>query len=488
MAGAPDSAIPFFRTADYSGSENPEQLALMSGLLLYDSGEAEETFLYRCQDRYVTYNSLCGFRTVLCVADETHRSVYRTLIEDHDRRMRMVRDRTGIPLPHTPRPWFATVDPTRIEPLALPPGYSLALNQVSPTCARLAGGGLRPMGALALKWHDKAHYVWASQKAEGLPVHAATALLSMDEFAATRTWGQLCAVWSERTGRSEPEALYIKSSYDSGGNAAARVTASTFRSAAQELQTLLNRGSSIAQLHADIDIAPSLASLVFSEEHLHEFLRSQQLRHGTVNLLVQEVIESPEDGDIQGLGITCAIRSEDCVNVVAAAGQIYRDRARHHFCGSYLDGQPINARIAREVRQLCLLLAREGYRGPVNFDARRNAAGDWVFLYDCNPRLSAVYPALAARQFLRSLHWDVRNLANFGYRGEFGRTDLARILTDLDCAELLLKDNRRSGILPLPNLSRAHGLDLVAVNIPYRELAAFAARCHLASGIEFQVF
>jgi hypothetical protein len=167
---------------------------------------------------------------------------------------------------------------------------------------------------------------------------------------------------------------------------------------------------------------------------------------------------------------------------------MYRDRPRHHFCGSYIDDQSVNEQMAAQVRQLCLLLAQEGYRGPVNFDARRNALGDWVFLYDCNPRLSAVYPGLAVRKFFRSLHWEIRNLANFGYRGEFGTRDLERILTDLDCAKLLLKDGGPSGILPLPNLCRAHGLDLVAVNIPYRELRVFAARCCAASGIEFRVY
>jgi hypothetical protein len=483
------SSIPFFRSGGRVGAAGGEQLGLMSGLLLYDSGEAEQTFLYRCQDRYLTYNSICGLRTVLFVADQAHQAVYRSLIQEHDRRIRLIRERTGIPLPKTPPVWFATVDLCRLEPVTFPSSYTMALNQVSPMCSHLVGECLRPLGEIALQWHDKSHYVRAASSApQGLPLHAATALVSMDEFRTLATWQDLCSLWRERTGAPEPAALYVKSSFDSGGNAAARLSRSSFDAAMRRLQASLRCGPDLAQLRSDIGMATSLAGRSFSEKCLRGFLRDQRGRRGNVCMLVQEAIESPEDGGIHGLGITCNISPADCVEIVAAAGQLYRDPGRHHYAGSYLDDMAVGKVLTQQVQRLCSLLARDGYRGPVNFDARRGATDEWVFLYDCNPRLSAVYPALAVRQFLRSHHYEVRTLANFGYRGEFASANLDRLLSDLEAAGLLCRDARLAGILPLPNLARERGLDFFAVNIPYSELGALAARYRSASGLEFRVF
>jgi hypothetical protein len=490
LAFALTSSIPFFRASgenrDVAGREH---LGLISGFLLYDSGEAEETFLYRCQDRYVTYNSLCGLRTVLFVADEKHRNRYRQLLANHDYRTRLIRERTGIRLPCTPSPWFAALSLHRLQPVAFPASYMLALNQVSPSCALVAGEELREQGELALAWHDKSRYLQAAQAApDGLPRHATTALISTEEFSRLRSWHHLAGTWRERTGRAVPHALYVKSSCDSGGNVAVRLCPTRFDQASRQLRVSLRRGPDLAQLRADLSLPPSLANWSWSESRMHTLLRNQRTRRGAVQLLIQEAIECPEDSDIQGLGVTCHITSAHHAEIVAAAGQMYRDSDRHHFLGSYVGGLTLGPRLDRQVRALCALLGREGYRGPVNFDARRSATGEWVFLYDCNPRLSAIYPALAVREYLASKGYDVQTVANFGYRGEFAQPDLAKTLTELNRIGLLYRDDRPVGILPLPNLAREHGLDLAMVNVPYRELGAVAARCQEASGLGVHVF
>ncbi|MBZ5620334.1 MAG: hypothetical protein LAQ69_16640 [Acidobacteriia bacterium] len=485
---APASALPLFRLMAGPSPTAAAPLGIVSGLLLYDSGEAEETFLYRCQDRYLAYNSLAGIRTVLFVANEEHSLRYRHLIKRHNERIRMVSAHTGVPLPIAPEPWFAAVDLSRLDPIELPNAYTLVLNQVSPTCARLAGEQLRSMGELALRWHDKAHYFRTIERQpEGLPPHAHTALFSTSEFAAVASWRDLAALWAQRTGRPEPAALYVKSSYDSGGNASARLSSTGFEDTMGRARSL-STGPELSQLRVDIESTPSLAHMCFSDLQLAGWLRAQRRRRGQISILVQEAIEGPEDADVQGLGVTCWVESPERAEIVVAAGQLYRDTRRHHFSGSFLSDDPLPGPLAAQILRLCSMLAREGYQGPVNFDARRNAANEWVFLYDCNPRLSAVYPPLAVRAFLRSCGYDVRTIASLGYRGEFARANLEGMLLDLDAAGLLYQSRRGWGILPIPNMARDHGLDLLLLNIPVNQIGSVANRSRAVSDLDFRVY
>ena len=518
-------AIPMFHFGSRSNGSNPAAiLGLVSGLLLLDSGEVESTFLFRCQDRYLTYSALSGIRPILLVQDGQHWEHYKRLLEDLSSRLQTISQKVGISLPQMQTPLAFPIDLEALEIVDLPffrqqlydPEIqnslrlgALVFNQVSPTCARLVGQmdallskygfgfgidimELERVGTLALRWHNKAHYVRRTRHLNGqIPAHAATALLTPREFLATQSWEELCRLVRNgvkaRSGGENPAAVYVKSSLDSGGNVAARVCACNFEDEIQRLKTEVRRRvlgqdiderADLESLQRDIGIAPSLKCTPFSDKQLNKLLKAQRRRRNNIGMLVQEAVGCPASADprFEGIGVTCEV-SPDRVEILPA-GQLFADPERRHYLGSYLGPdlsvEGIPARLLDQLRNLCGLAAEEGYRGPLNFDARINADGEWIFVYDCNPRLSAIYPVIATKYWLLGQGLPVDTIVNLGYRGEYAcEAALEETLRKLDDRKWLYTRWHPRGALPLPNLARTNGLDLVLVNLNRQEIEEF---------------
>jgi hypothetical protein len=132
---------------------------------------------------------------------------------------------------------------------------------------------------------------------------------------------------------------------------------------------------------------------------------------------------------------------------------------------------------AGQMQRLCDLFAHQGWRGPLSFDARLNGEGVYELIYDCNPRLTAVFPSLAVRAGLRRQGLEAKEVLGLGYRGEFVWKDLPGRLKELASRELLYTRERQRGAVVLPNLSRRSGFDVSLVNVSVAE-----ARHMLATG------
>jgi hypothetical protein len=526
------SYIPMFNFSGYSElPSNAPKLGLVSGLLLLDSGEAENTFVFRCQDRYLMYNSLNAIRSVLLVQDEHHLQHYQELLHCHTDRLRVIGQMTGIALPPALTPLAFPLDLDTLEIVDRPffrqqlrdPGIqsslrrrSLVLNQVSPTCSRLVGQmelllsrygyglgidltELAKIGDAALRWHNKAHYFHRTRHLNGqIPAHARTVVLTPREFLKIESWELLLSrlVGNETANgkrRREQRPVYVKSSLDSGGNVAARLCASNFADETRRLRNEVTQRvlcenideyADIQSLRGEIALAPSLQGMRLTDEQLGGFLRSQRARRNNISILVQEAIErpKPEDQAFESIGITCDV-SPSGVDLLPA-GQLYRDPERRRYLGSYLgpdlSSATIPERLRDQILHLCGLAAEEGYRGPLNFDARLDSDGRWIFVYDCNPRLSAVYPPLATQLWLLRQGLPASTIVNLGYRGEYARDfALKETLRELDDLGWLYTREHPRGALPLPNLARAHGLDFVLVNLRRQEVEEFV---HLTGG------
>jgi len=525
--------IPMFRfTRDSSATTDAPPLGLVSGLLLVDSGEADNTFVLRCQDRYLTYSALSGIRPILFVINEEHWNYYRGLLQSHATRMKTISDRISIELPDILTPLVFPID---VEALTIHDGSffqeqlfdpgiegslkrgELVLNQVSPTCARLVdemntllsrygfGFGadvteLGKIGCVALRWHNKAYYIRrTSHFRQHIPTHVSTALLSAREFLDLKTWQDLRRI--ARNGHSigegdEPRAIFVKSSFDSGGNVASRICEDNFKQECGRLRAEvaqrvlgqdLDERADVESLRADIAIAPSLERTAFSGEELAGFLECQRSRRNNISILVQEAIDRPatDENSFEGVGITCDI-SADEIDFLPA-GQLYGDQDRRHYIGSYLGpeltAEDIPYTVRDQLRRLCSLAVEEGYRGPMNFDARLDSEGNWVFIYDCNPRLSAVYPPLATRRWLLEQGLTADSIVNLGYRGEYaGPRALEDLLQEFDEQGWLYTKERPRGVLPLPNLARRNGLDFVLANLERKAINEFV---EMAANLRF---
>jgi hypothetical protein len=508
------TTLPFFRFGSAAAPRaTARPLGIVSGGLLLDSGEADPTFVFRCQDRYLAYTSLLGLRTVFFVHDDAHAAHYAALIARQRERYAAVAARTGVlPDGDLIEPLYVGCDVAalRVAPLA---GFArqaralaedgtpleLCFNQIAPGTARLAAqvdallraqgvpsafdrAACDGAGALGLFFHDKAQGVALVRGAAGaaLPPHAETAILTPTEFLHLTSWAELVACYRARSGDArEPDSLYVKSSRDSGGNVAARLNAAEFArrfaALAREVERSALGGESelaerVALLRADVALAPSLRGVPVSERSLAEFARGQAARRAGMTILVQrDVAPHPADRRWGGIGLSYLIESAERALPLAVAGQVYADAERRRFLGSYLDDALATAvltpALAAQMEALCLRYAAVGYRGPINFDARLDADGRYVLIHDCNPRLSAVFPALAVRDALRAAGREPRSVLSLGYRGEFVARDAAGFLAQLDARGALYTHERARGVLVLPNLAREDGFDALLVDV-----------------------
>src|SRR5437660_6138557 len=86
--------LPLFRVA--GGASGGAPLAIISGGLILDLGEAERTFIYRCQDRFLAYSSLWKLPSVFFVAGASHEETYRAHTAIQRERFDRMRSHTGL--------------------------------------------------------------------------------------------------------------------------------------------------------------------------------------------------------------------------------------------------------------------------------------------------------------------------------------------------------------------------------------------------------
>lgn len=509
--------VPFFQTGINGRKSNAKPLGLINGLLLLDSGEVERTFIFRCQERYLTYNSLCGLRSLFFVANREHLQKYEEEIALRAAFLEEIEKTSRIPFGELPRPFFV---PCNADQLSVENQDWLAdelsrddikksieygqvfLNQISPATLNLLSQtekilcrhgfdidfdlkNLKVSGELALQFHNKTAYVeLIRQSPLDLPAHVPTALIEPDDFLALKNWAELVSLYTAQTGDAEPRSVYIKSSFDSAGNVAIRLTAGNFneKKAAfdDEIKSSItlekiDEAKQVEDLRADINIAPSLQAVSFSDGKLAEYKKLQWHERTGIKLLVQREVSSKPDTTFDSFGILCFITDRHNIEFLQSSAQLYADPQRHHFIGSYISDS-FNREIRetpmlKKLENLCRVFAEKGYRGPLGFDSRLNEEGEHILIYDANPRLTAVYPPLAVRSFLQEKGFSAENVTSLGYRGEYVYDNLTETLSHFSRHNLLYTPENRKGVILLPNLCRRNGFDITLINLSKDEIS-----------------
>jgi hypothetical protein len=174
------------------------------------------------------------------------------------------------------------------------------------------------------------------------------------------------------------------------------------------------------------------------------------------------------------VGFTYYIHDPDNIELVAMGGHLYEDSDRTAFMGSFisetLTRQAVESVGEQRLTALFRAFANQGIRGPVNLDAVRNTQGEFVFIYDCNPRLPGVFPGLVLRQALQRAGLNAESLIILGYRGRLVYPDLAAKLTHLKGLDLLYTRSRQRGVYLVPSLVRADSFDLILLNMEVAEV------------------
>ncbi|MCH9683977.1 MAG: hypothetical protein K0V04_21265, partial [Deltaproteobacteria bacterium] len=122
--------VALFQFFGTGGRHTAAPLAFLNGTLILDSGESDATFLCRCQDRYLTYACIAGWRSLMLVKNDEHRWLYDQVLPRLRHDMSLVARLTG---------WFGDVDvprplfvPHDLETLALHPDDELTRQLRSP--------------------------------------------------------------------------------------------------------------------------------------------------------------------------------------------------------------------------------------------------------------------------------------------------------------------------------------------------------------------
>jgi hypothetical protein len=502
------SPPPMFRFGTHGGAP----LAIVAGGLILDLGEAERTFVYRCQDRFLAYTSLWGLRSVLFAVSDRHVEIYRREFDVQRARYDRIRECTGLfagrPLLE---PLYVGCDIDELRLFAcsgfaaqarnLASSLDLATNQISPTYSNLLtqlAGLLRGQGidvddvaeesarlaALTVACADKSDYLALVAGGEGLPPHVPTARFSSDELAGFGDYRSLAGMYLKHIGDEgmAPSRLFIKATLNSSGNLSAVVDPDNFAREMRRLVTTLKREAATEgreldeqtdELRQEVDAAPCLRPIGLADEQLRRYKRDQAALRQRVDFLVQsEVRRRDGDAAFGGIGLSFMLDGHGTISPLGATAQLYRDSENKHFQGAYLS-DAIDRGIApgfhQAMYQLCRRYAARGYRGPINFDARRGSDGHYQLIYDCNPRLTGVLASLAVRESLGAGRSPFHSVLTLGYRGEFVLPDLETALVRLDRAGLLCTPTRSRGVVLLPNLCRENGFDLHLSNIDPHE-------------------
>ena len=475
----------FFHFGDSAWSEEDgAPLVCLNGGIMADTGSEALDYIFTCQDRYPPYAALGGMRCLLFIRNETHRRQYQyrlaclcahlktfqsvtdSLIDlDLPEPVYMPCNLNGQPIPKAEIVGFRR----RIKDQPANNGHvrgGIYLNQLSPTIAELVElfyvllrecvssdrvrlSKYRSQARTALKWHDKANYVDLLNNNTNnalLPDHVPTVIISSRQLS-TMTWTQLWEILRSQTGFYEGAELFIKSGMDTAGEASVILTKDNFSHKIKELKNTL-------------------------AVKVDKMGRGRQ----DIRLLVQPRIERHRNESMfpASVGVTYQIRGTGDIERLVIAGHVYEDADCKTFIGSYLADELTNHVLEkvgeRKIIALLQLFAKQGYRGPINLDAVRNVHGDYVFIYDCNPRLGGSFPCLILRHALRRAGLRAETLMNIGYRGRFVYPDLRAKLVQLQDQGLLYSRNRQQGVYLVPSLVRPDSFDPFLINMGFDEM------------------
>ena len=468
-------------------------LVCLNGGIMADTGSESLAYIYVCQDRYPVYAGLGGMRCLLFVRDDEHLQHYQNMFAEVSQHFDTINQSTNLfPADMLIQPLYVPADIDALDAKLAPTEAFIGqineqgainlhvrggvyLNQISPSISRLIAqfyGYLENidanwqiqldqyhhMAADALKWHNKSQYVklLQTQKAAGpLPWHVPTAIFSSG-CLNDMTWEKLLELvqWpilvQDKTVYANAQRYFIKSSMDAAGEVNVVLDQDNFTVKTQELAR---------------DIALKVIDMGRTETE--------------VQLLLQPCIERSFDaGDWPTtIGITYHIHDTENFEQLVITGHVYEDPECKTFIGCYICDE-LTEHVLEKVPEenifnLLRLFAAQGYRGPINLDAVRNCQGEYIFIYDCNPRMGGSLPGLIMKNTLEEKGLPVQSLFTLGYRGRIVYPDIKSKLIELEEMGLLYTRNRQRGVYILPSMVRSDSYDLLLINMEMDEVRKF---------------
>lgn len=317
------------------------------------------------------------------------------------------------------------------------------LQKINPSFDLAILENLEKQARLNDRFNDKAKYfeLIKNNPDIDLPLHTKTQIITVQDLENCPDFASL----QKLIPKANSKSLVIKSSKDAGGECVILVSEKNFIDKKAEL--------------------------------FRELRSKNRPNNPNFKLLVQEMVMVTKNSDLpSSIGLNCVIDPSGQVKINAIAGQIYENPEKTEYLSSVWDKKIEDRIVAKiglaKIQNLCDLFAKAGYRGSIGFDAMLDELGNYKFIYDCNPRLSAVMSILATCQFLEKQGISIQNISSMGYRGRFKITE--ENIKKLNEQNILLKKptrkslqiNSQKGVLLLPNLAGGdNSYDIIFVNM-----------------------
>ena len=481
----------FFRFGPESRRTDGFPLVWLNGGIMADTGSEKSDYLFQNQFRYPVYAAMIHMRPLLLVHDEKQIFQYYECLEQIKTDMSILNsyvdpflslsfaDPLFLPCHMDTQPFELSWTPHLRKQLNTPgvviphAADGICLNQISPTVVTIlqrlykfmAMEGFNldvdlseylRMGHNALFWHHKDTYIdlLASRSDKTtIPAHIPSAVIRSDRLK-TLTWEQMSFIFNSQTNIPGTDTFFIKSNIDAAGEVAASIRKDNFR-------------LKIAAIRKD----------------LQDKIRLMGRKDAPIKIIIQPYIQRYDTGSQpSSIGITYNIFGDHDIRRVAVIGHVYEDPGHQTFIGSYASKHHTHEVLTRigedKIFNLMRLFARKGYRGPVNLDAVRDRKNNYVFIYDCNPRLGGSFPGIALERALTAQGHCIQSVLTLGYRGRFVFPDLPAKLEELAGLGLLYTRHQPRGLCLIPSFVRPNSYDFALINTPFNQLQEI-----LASGV-----
>ncbi len=473
----------FFRFGPSPDIDDGLPMVWLNGGLMADTGSEKKEYLFDNQYRYPIYAAMIGMRPLLLIHDDTQIPLYFERLDQIKKDMALLNTVVDpYPCPGFADPLFLPCDKSTNPYTLIETDHfnsqinnadiinkaatkGVCLNQISPAVTDLLKqfyGSLpveknrlsvdldayEEMAQKAIFWHDKNNYVQLLKphiNSKDIPCHVPCAVIGSDRLEHL-TFEKMKTIFYDQTGISGIDAFFIKSNQDAAGEVVTAVCNNNFQ-----------------------------AKIAALQKEILEKITLMGRQNRPIKILVQPYIQRHNSGlQPSSIGITYNILGEDNIKRVVVIGHVYEDPEHQTFIGSFESDDHTRQVLSRidedKILNLMRLFAQKGYQGPINLDAVLDMSGNYLFIYDCNPRLGGSFPGIAFKNAMVSQGHPVDSLMTLGYRGRFVYPDLAAKLDQLYSLDLLYTRKHPKGLCMIPSFVRPDSYDFVFINAPHTQL------------------
>lgn len=270
---------------------------------------------------------------------------------------------------------------------------------------------------------DKTVSVDMVNQAEGiaLPRHATSRTCAVSDLLQAESFAQLKQGWESVAGcTAHDDTIVVKLGPDSGGEGVFLVRPSNFDFFKSKISTLT--------------------------EH-------------SMPCMLQEPVCVPTyspNGLPTRTSLDFVIQGREAIQYVGSAGQISADAECTEYLGSTWSRRDDDAVLQSigvgNLQNLCDLYAEKGYIGPIGFDFLMNEDGEYVYIFDCNPRRTANQFVYNMKDYMARHQISLHSLANVGRSGMLKLPDLQSTLHALKERNVLMTADNPQGVIMMPHL------------------------------------